>query len=46
MRVRTCHLHGGQAPTPTLPRKRGREFATRASQLPPPLAGEGWGGAG
>jgi len=32
-------------PTPTLPRQRGREIATdRAAALPPPLAGEGWGG--
>ena len=34
------------APTPTLPRKRGRGLATAGASnaLPPPQAGEGWGG--
>jgi hypothetical protein len=30
------------APIPTFPRKRGKEQS--AVRLPPPLAGEGWGG--
>src|SRR5712691_5602786 len=34
----------GQAPTPTLPRKQGRGFSRARRQLPPSLAGEGWGG--
>jgi hypothetical protein len=30
---------------PSLPRKQGRVFTPRRpDQLPPPLAGEGWGG--
>jgi len=33
-----------EAPTPTLPRKQGREPTEPAKTLPPPLAGEGWGG--
>src|SRR5207249_2630600 len=33
-----------QAPTPTLPRLRGRGFCGAHRQFPPLLAGEGWGG--
>src|SRR5205823_14875022 len=34
-----------EAPTPTLPRLRGREYGRSAeAALPPPQAGEGWGG--
>src|SRR5229473_1798447 len=33
-----------EAPTPTLPRKQGREPIEAAKTLPPPQAGEGWGG--
>jgi len=34
------------APTPTLPRQRGRGIATASAPnaLPPPQVGEGWGG--
>src|SRR5439155_7160310 len=32
------------APTPTLPRLRGRGPTEAGKSLPPPLAGEGWGG--
>src|SRR5947208_3436661 len=34
----------GSAPTPTLPRLRGRESLPSLSRHPPPQAGEGWGG--
>jgi poly(A) polymerase len=41
---RLTHLLSLGAPTPTLPRLRGRERADAPNTPPPPPAGEGWGG--